>query len=217
MTTDAKICGLKTVEDLDAAIAGGAAYIGLVFCEVSPRHLEFSVARRLAEHARGKAKIVALSVDADDAAISAIVDATAPDILQLHGRESPARVAEVKSAFGHPVIKALPIRSADDLALVDGYIGVADLILFDAKPPEGASRPGGHGRSFDWTILRDLKDRNMPYMLSGGLHPDNVGDAIQMLRPAAVDVSSGVESAPGIKDAALIERFLRAVKTANQS
>lgn len=217
MATDVKICGLKSVESLDAALAGGAAYVGLVFCEASPRHVEFSIARRLADRARGKARIVALSVDAGDTALAAIVDATSPDMLQLHGRETPERITEIKCAFARPVIKALPVRTAADLALIDRYEGIADLILFDAKPPEGAARPGGHGRAFDWTILRELNTRGMPYMLSGGLQPDNVGAAIRMLRPAAVDVSSGVESAPGIKNTILIESFLRAVKTANQT
>jgi phosphoribosylanthranilate isomerase len=216
MTTKAKICGIKTPEALDAAIAGGADYIGLVFCAASPRHLELDEARSLAARARGKAGIVVLTVDADDVALDEIAQEIAPDFLQLHGSETPERVAEIKRMFGLPVIKAIPVRTPDDAAAQRNYAGVADLILFDAKPPAGATRPGGHGQTFDWTILDGVTSR-ATFMLSGGLNPDNVAAAIRVTHPAVVDVSSGVETAPGIKDAELIRRFLQAVKTANQT
>jgi phosphoribosylanthranilate isomerase len=216
MTTEAKICGITTPEALDAAIAGGADYIGLVFCSKSPRHLELAAAGELAERARGKVKIVALSVDAGDAALDEIIAHVAPDLLQLHGREPPARVTAIKQRFGRPVIKAVAVATADDVAGADQYASVADLVLFDAKAPPDAGRPGGHGRAFDWQLLAPVAGR-MPFMLSGGLDPGNVGAAIAATHAAAVDVSSGVESAPGRKDPELIRRFLQAVKTAKQA
>lgn len=215
MITKAKICGIKTRDALDAAIAGGADYIGLVFCAQSPRHLEISEARELADAARGKAGIVALTVDANDATLTEIIREVAPDFLQLHGNETPERVAEIKQRFGRPVIKAIPVRTSADVASAEDYANIADLILFDAKAPAGATRPGGHGRMFDWTILERVTGR-MPFMLSGGLNPDNVAAAIEATSPMAVDVSSGVESAPGVKDSELIRRFLQAVKAAKQ-
>jgi phosphoribosylanthranilate isomerase len=215
MTTKAKICGINSRDALAAALDGGADYIGLVFFAPSPRHLEIAAARSLAEQARGKAKVVALTVDADDAVLEKIAHDVAPDFLQLHGRETPDRVAEVKAKFGRRVIKAIPVRTSDDVAVAKTYARAADLILFDAKAPEGATRPGGHGRVFDWAILDGIA-HDMPFMLSGGLTPDNVEAAIRATRPQSVDVSSGVETAPGVKDAALIRRFLQAVKTANQ-
>lgn len=216
MTTKAKICGIKTPEALDAAIAGGADYVGFVFCATSPRHLEIGEARNLAGRARGKVGIVVLTVDADDAALDELSREIVPDFLQLHGSETPERAAEIKRRLGLPVIKAIPVRTRDDAAAEGDYAAVADMILFDAKPPRGATRPGGHGQTFDWTILDDVAMRT-PFMLSGGLTPDNVAEAIRVTHPTVVDVSSGVESAPGVKDAELIRRFLQAVKTANQS
>jgi phosphoribosylanthranilate isomerase len=216
MTTEAKICGINSPEALAAALDGGTDYVGLVFFAPSPRHLEISAARRLAEQARGKARIVALTVDADDATLEEIVRVIAPDFLQLHGRETPERVAEVKARFGRPVIKAVSVRTADDVGAARTYAGIADLILFDAKSPAGATRPGGHGQTFDWSIL-DGVAKDMPFMLSGGLTPDNVVAAIGATHPHSVDVSSGVERSPGVKDAGLINRFLQAVKAANQS
>lgn len=217
MTTKikAKICGINSDAALIAALEGGADYIGLVFFAPSPRHLAIAAARRLADAARGRASIVALTVDANDAVLDEITNAVAPDVLQLHGKETPARVAEVKAKFGRPVIKAVPVRDAGDVAAAAAYAGIADLILFDAKSPEGASRPGGHGKTFDWTILQAVAP-DMPFMLSGGLHPENVAAAIATAHPHSVDVSSGVETAPGVKDADLIRRFLRNVKAANQ-
>jgi phosphoribosylanthranilate isomerase len=215
MTIEAKICGITTREALDAAIAGGADYVGLVFCAKSPRNLEIAEARELARHAGGKVKIVALTVDADDATLGQIIDEVSPDYLQLHGTESSERVAAIKQRFGRPVIKAIAVATSDDAAVAQQYAGSADVILFDAKAPPGATRPGGHGRPFDWNVLASVAGR-MPFMLSGGLGPANVVEAIALTRATAVDVSSGVESAPGVKDVELIRRFLQAVKTAKQ-
>jgi len=214
MTTEAKICGIKTREALDAAIEGGAGYIGLVFYSKSPRHLEVDEACSLAEYARGKVKIVALTVDADDAVLRKIIDEVAPDFLQLHGHETPERVAAIKQKFRRPVIKAIPVATPDDAARAHDYANVADLILFDAKAPPGATLPGGNGVAFDWLALEDV---SRPFMLSGGLTPKTVTNAIRITGAGAVDVSSGVESAPGVKDPELIRRFLRAVKTAKQA
>ena len=215
MTIRAKICGITTREALDAAIAGGADYIGLVFCSKSPRHLEITEASELARHARGKVKVVALTVDADDATLAQIVDEVSPDFLQLHGTESSKRVAAIKQRFGRPVIKAIAVATSEDAAGAQHYADTADLILFDAKSPPGATRPGGHGRPFDWQVLAGVAGR-MPFMLSGGLGPANVADAIRITGTNAVDVSSGVESAPGVKDLELIRRFLQTVRTAKQ-
>jgi phosphoribosylanthranilate isomerase len=216
MTTAAKICGITTPEALAAAIAGGADYIGLVFCSKSPRHLEIDAAKELARQARGKVKIVALTVDADDEALREIVNEVAPDVLQLHGDEPPKRVAAIKDTFGCVVIKAIPVATAEDASNARHYAEAADLILFDAKAPTGAVLPGGNGRAFDWSVLDGISE-GLPFMLSGGLGPDNVAEAIALTHPIAVDVSSGVESAPGIKDPEQIRRFLRAVKTAKQT
>lgn len=215
MTAEAKICGIKTREALTAALDGGADYVGFVFFAPSPRHLDIATARSLADEARGKARIVALTVDADDVALDEIASAIAPDFFQLHGSETPERVADVKAKFGRKIIKALPVRTSKDASAARTYTKVADLILFDAKAPTGATRPGGHGQVFDWTLL-DAVSRDMPFMLSGGLTPDNVEEAMRATRPQAVDVSSGVETSPGVKDVELIRRFLQAVKTAKQ-
>ncbi|HET6388604.1 phosphoribosylanthranilate isomerase [Hyphomicrobium sp.] len=216
MTTRAKICGITTPDALEAAISGGADYIGLVFFPKSPRHLAIAQAKALAAQARGKAQIVALTVDANDATLQEIVDEVAPDILQLHGREVPERVALIKKQFGRAIIKAIPVASADDAASAQGFTGAADLILFDAKAPPGSALPGGNGMTFDWRALEGVAGAH-PFMLSGGLGPDNVAEAIALTQPMAVDVSSGVESAPGIKDPSLIHRFLLAIKTAKQT
>ena len=216
MVTRAKICGITTPDALDAAPAGGADYIGLVFFPKSPRHLQIAQAKALANQARGKVRIVALTVDADDATLQEIIDEVAPDILQLHGRESPERVALIRKQFGREVIKAIPVETADDVARAQDYAGAVDLILFDAKAPAGSALPGGNGLTFDWNALDGVAGA-LPFMLSGGLGPDNVADAIALTRPIAVDVSSGVESASGIKDPEQIRRFLLAVKTAKQT
>lgn len=215
MSIITKICGITSQDALDAAISGGADCIGLVFFSKSPRHLEISQARDLANRARGKAKVIALTVDAGDEALEEIVQQVAPDALQLHGSETPERVAVIKRRFQREVIKAIPVATADDVARAQDYRGVADLILFDAKGVSGSDLPGGNGRTFDWSAL-DGWSAEIPFMLSGGLNPENVTAAIARTRPAAVDVSSGVESSPGVKDPQRIHRFLQAAKTAKQ-
>ncbi len=216
MTVKAKICGLTTAPTLDVALAEGADYVGFVFFPKSPRNLDLKSAASLAAIARGRAQIVALLVDPDDATLSSVVDAVAPDIIQLHGRETPERVAEVAKLTKRPVMKAIAVASETDALKALDYKLAADLILFDAKPPPAAALPGGNGVVFDWSLLASVKDR-VAYMLSGGLTPDNVVAAVEQTGAYSVDVSSGVESAPGIKDPELIRRFLRAVKTANQT
>ena len=215
MSITAKICGIKTPEALNAALQGGATYVGLVFFAKSPRNVTIAAGAALADQARGKAKIVALVVDADDAALANIVETVRPDFLQLHGRESPARVQAVKKLFGVPVIKAISVSNAADAAGADAYRDIADLILFDAKAPKGSELPGGNGLAFDWRALED--QRASLFMLSGGLTPENVSGAIRATGAQTVDVSSGVESAPGVKDAEMIRRFLHAVKLAKQT
>jgi phosphoribosylanthranilate isomerase len=213
VTLVVKICGLKTPEALDAALDAGADLVGFVFFPASPRHIELDAARRLKDRVRGRAGKVALSVDADDATLAAIVEALKPDLLQLHGHETPARVAAVKRRFALPVVKALPIADAGDLAALVDYADVADRLLFDARPPRGATRPGGLGTPFDWGLLRRVETR-LPYMLSGGLSPDNVAKALAITRALGVDVSSGVERAPGDKDPDKIRAFVRAAREA---
>jgi len=206
-----KICGLATPEALDVALDAGADMVGFVFFPPSPRHLEFDMARRLGERVRGRARKVALSVDADDALLDAVVDALGPDLLQLHGQEPPARVAALTKRFGLPVIKAIAIEAKSDLAAAAAYATVADRLLFDARAPREATRPGGLGRPFDWSLLQDL-EAGMPFMLSGGLDAGNVGEAVRLTRAAGVDVSSGVERAPGVKDPDKIWAFVRAAR-----
>jgi phosphoribosylanthranilate isomerase len=210
-TTKVKICGLKTEAALEAALAGGADYVGLVFFPPSPRNITPEAARPLAARARGRAKIVALLVDPDDALVEAVVTAVNPDLLQLHGDETPERVAQVRKRWGKPVMKAIKVATAEDAEASLAYAEVADLILFDARAPKDSTRPGGHGAAFDWNLLSGIKGR-MPFMLSGGLTPDNVAEAIRITGAPMVDVSSGVESRPGEKDPELIRRFLRAAK-----
>ncbi len=218
MTVEVKICGLKTEAALDAALAAGADYVGLVFCTKSPRNLDLATARQLAERARGRAKIVALLVDPDDKQLEDVVAAVAPDTIQLHGSETPERVAEVAKRFGRPVLKAVKVAIADDALAALAYAGKADRILFDAKAPEGraGALPGGNGLAFDWQALAGVRGK-LDYMLAGGLTPANVGEAIRLTGAKAVDVSSGVESRPGEKDPELIRRFLRAAKTAREA
>lgn len=208
-----KICGLSTAPTLDAALSAGADLVGFVFFARSPRHVSLEVANALAARARGRARTVALTVDADDATLAAIIDAVAPDFLQLHGSETPDRVAAIRARFGISVIKALPVAVADDLAAVPLYARIADMLLFDAKPPPGAALPGGNGLAFDHTLLAGL-DPGIPVMLSGGLVAENVAAAIRLVRPAAVDVSSGVECAPGEKDEDKIRAFIAAARAA---
>ena len=208
-----KICGLSTPETLAVALDGGADAIGLVRFPKSPRHVSLEQGRALSRMARGRAERVVLFVDPDDAEIAAAVEALAPDLIQLHGRESPERVAAIRAATGRPVMKAVGIAEAADLARLAAYAGVADRILLDAKAPPGADLPGGNGRTFDWDLLATAV---LPpdTMLSGGLTPDNVADALGRTRIAALDVSSGVESAPGRKDPERIAAFIAAVRRA---
>jgi phosphoribosylanthranilate isomerase len=210
---EVKICGINALAALDAALEAGADLVGLVFFPPSPRAVAPDVALRLAARARGRAQIAALVVDADDKLLADVVAQANPDLLQLHGAESPARVAAVRARFGRPVIKAIPVAAAADLSIVPAYEAVADRILFDARPPKDATRPGGHGRAFDWTLLARLA-RNKPMMLSGGLTAETVATAIAIVRPDGIDVSSGVERAPGEKDPEKIARFVRAARDA---
>lgn len=211
MKLTVKICGLSTEETLDAAIAAGADMVGFVFFPPSPRYLTLERAAALAARARGRAEIVALSVDMPDRGFADMVESVRPDWLQLHGNEAPDRVSAIKKRFARRVIKAVGIREAADLAATERYRGVADLLLLDAKPPKGAILPGGNGAAFDWTILEGF-DAGMPYLLSGGLDANNIGMALRVTGATGVDVSSGVESAPGRKDPALIRAFIAAAR-----
>src|SRR5262245_1471937 len=206
-----KICGLSTREPLDVALDAGADMVGFVFFPPSPRHLSLEVGRELGRQVRRRALKVALTVDADDATLDNIVDALSPDILQLHGKESIARLRDIKQKFGRPVMKALPVEPSADLAVLPGYAAVADRILFAARPPKDATRPGGLGAPFDWHLLENL-ELKLPYMVSGGLHAENVAEAVRVTRAGGVDISSGVESAPGVKDPEMIKAFIRAAR-----
>ena len=213
MSWTIKICGLKDPAALEAALQAGADMVGFVFFAMSPRGVTLEAARGLAEQVRRRAEIVALSVDASDAELEAIVAATAPDYLQLHGRESPERVAEIRRKFEISTLKALGVAESSDFALADAYRDAADALLIDAKPPKGAVRPGGNGVAFDWRLARNFHPRK-PWLLSGGLDPSNVAQAIRLSATRAVDVSSGVESAPGVKDIEKIQAFVRAADAA---
>lgn len=214
MSTLIKICGLRTSESLDAALDERADFVGFVFFPPSPRNVSFDLARDLGARVRGRSRKVALTVDADDALHEAIVEALGPDLLQLHGHETPGRVAALKARFGLPVMKAVPVETATDLKAVPAYAAVADWVLFDARAPKDATRPGGLGKPFDWTLLKGL-DPGLPFMLSGGLEPGNVGQALEVTSAPAVDVSSGVELKPGVKDPSKIVAFIRAVRAAD--
>lgn len=213
MTLDIKICGLKTEEAIDHAVALGATHVGFIFFSKSPRHIEPADAGRLADRVRGRAKIVSVSVDADNDDLDEIVDLIRPDILQLHGKESPDRVLTIKAVTGLPVWKALSISEPDDLRRIDAYDGIANRFLLDAKPPKNSELPGGNGVSFDWRLLSGLDD-SVDYMLSGGLNKDNIGEALRMARPRGIDTSSGVESSPGVKDLKMMDEFFEAVRLA---
>ena len=210
-----KICGLSTRETLDVALDAGADMVGFVFFPPSPRHLSLETARELGKQARRRAVKVALTVDADDATLSNIVEALQPDILQLHGKETVARLRDIKQKFGLEVMKAMAVESAADLALLAGYAAVADRILFDARPPKGATRPGGLGAAFDWHVLENL-DLKLPFMVSGGLKADNVAQAVHVTGAGGVDVSSGVERASGVKDPEMIRAFIRAARASEE-
>jgi len=213
MSLVVKICGLSTPEAIEVALDEGADMVGFVFFPPSPRHLSFAAAGVLGKRVRGRAQKVALTVDADDAWFDAIVEALRPDLLQLHGKETAPRVAALKRRFGLPVMKAVPIERKDDLALAANYIAVADRILFDARAPRDATRPGGLGKPFDWRLLESLVVA-VPFMLSGGLDAGNVAEALRITRAPGVDVSSGVERAPGEKDPDKIRAFIRAARKA---
>ncbi|MDT8328531.1 MAG: phosphoribosylanthranilate isomerase [Roseovarius sp.] len=206
-----KICGLTAVSDVSAAVAAGAAYVGFVFFDKSPRHLGLDQAAALALCVPVGVAKVALTVDADDATLDALTAAVPLDFLQLHGHETPERVREVKARYGLPVIKALGVAEADDLARIDIYARVADQLLIDAKPPKGATRPGGNALAFDWRLIAGRR-WTVPWLLAGGLVPGNVAEAITLTGARQLDVSSGVESAPGVKDPALIRAFIKAAK-----
>ncbi|MCV2882178.1 phosphoribosylanthranilate isomerase [Actibacterium sp. XHP0104] len=205
-----KICGLKTAEHVAAAVAAGATYVGFVFFPKSPRNVSVEQAAELAFDVPPGVAKVGLVVDADDATLDAIMDRVPLDMLQLHGHESPQRVADLRARYGLPVMKAIGVADAQDLDQIDAYAAVADQLLIDAKPPKGADLPGGNGLSFDWRLLAARKYWTRPWMLAGGLTPDNVAEAARLTGARQVDVSSGVESAPGVKDAALIEAFVKA-------
>jgi len=213
MSLVVKICGLSTPDALDAALDAGADMVGFVFFPPSPRNLSFKTAAALESRVRGRAKKVALTVDADDTLLAYVVDALGPDILQLHGSESPLRVAAIKARYNLPVMKAIAVESKADLAAIARYAAVADLLLFDARAPREATRPGGLGKTFDWRLLEAL-DPGVPFLLSGGLDPGNVGEALRITRAPGVDVSSGVERAPGEKDLDKIRAFIRAARDA---
>ena len=211
-----KICGLRTPDALDAALEAGADMVGFVFFPPSPRNLGAEAARALGERVQGRAKKVALSVDATDAELDRVVEALKPDMLQLHGKETPERVVAVHSRFRLPVMKALPVEARADLAPVRLYEKVAGWLLFDGRAPREATRPGGLGKPFDWTLLERL-DLKIPFMLSGGLDAGNVAEALRITRAPAVDVSSGVERAPGEKDPDKIRAFIRAARLADNA
>lgn len=206
-----KICGLRTPGDVTAAVGAGASYLGFVFFPKSPRHVSLEAARALALDVPPGVIKVALTVNADDATLAALTDQVAIDMLQLHGSETPARVAEVRARFGLPVMKAVGLATPADLPRLIDYGTVADQLLIDAKPPKGADLPGGNGLAFDWRLLANRRFLR-PWMLAGGLTPGNVAEAIRLTGARQVDVSSGVESAPGIKDATRIAAFITAAR-----
>lgn len=208
-----KICGLRQPEHVELAGRLGAAYVGFVFFPKSPRNVSVAEARELAWAAPVGLAKVALVVNADDATLDAINDNVAIDMWQLHGSESPERVAEVKARYGLPVMKAVGIATADDVPQIDAYAGVADQLLIDAKAPKGADLPGGNGLSFDWRLV-NRKYWPRPWMLAGGLTAENVAEAVQMTGARQLDLSSGVESAPGVKDTSMIQAFMKAVQNA---
>jgi phosphoribosylanthranilate isomerase len=215
MTTLIKICGLNTAESLGVSLDSGADLVGFVFFPPSPRHLDGATARALGQCVEGRARKVALVVDPDDVLLATVIEVLQPDMLQLHGREPPERVAAVKERFGLPVMKAIHVETSADLLMVPAYAEVADRLLFDARPPREATRPGGLGTPFDWTLLQNLEP-GVPFLLSGGLDAGNVAEALAVTRASGVDVSSGVERAPGQKDSDKIRAFIRSVRQADQ-
>jgi len=208
-----KICGLSTAETVAAAVDGGAALLGFNFFPPSPRYLTPDAAARLAPPARGKALIVAVTVDPDNDLVDRLVATLKPDLIQLHGKETPARGQEIATRSGIGLIRALPVSTATDLDAARAWEPVVEHLMFDARPPEGSALPGGMGARFDWTILAGRRFAR-PYLLAGGLDPWNVGEAMRLSGAPLVDVSSGVERGPGIKDPGLISAFLEAVRRA---
>lgn len=214
MSVLVKICGLKTPDALDTALDAGADLVGFVFFEPSPRHVATDdAARELGLRVKGRAGKVALTVDADDVTFEHIVDSLKPDMLQLHGKETLQRILTLKRKFGLPVMKAIAIETKSDLDQIKTYARVADRLLFDARAPRDSTRPGGLGKPFDWTLLKNL-DPGIPFMLSGGLDAGNVAEALTITRAGGVDVSSGVERAPGEKDPDKIRAFIKAARQA---
>jgi phosphoribosylanthranilate isomerase len=213
--TKVKICGLKTVQAVEAAVAGGADYVGFVFYAPSPRNVTSAVAGALARRVHRRAEVVALFVDPDDSLLEKVVSEVEPDLIQLHGGEAPERVAEIRKRWGRPVIKAVQVETPADAEAALHYFDAADLILFDAKAPPRLTEPlpGGNGVPFDWRALHGITDK-VPFMLSGGLTPENVAEAIRLTGAETVDVSSGVEVRPGEKDPERIRQFLAAAKAA---
>ena len=207
---DVKICGLSTPKTMDAALDAGADFVGLMFFAKSPRNVTLQHAAELAERARGRATVVTVTVSADDALLMSIAENVRPDLIQAHGDETPERITEMARLTGIGVYKVLKVRTAEHVAKASAFV-TCPFIMFDAMPPEGAVLPGGNGLAFDWAILRDAA---RPYMLAGGLNSGNVAEAIRVTGAAMVDVSSGVESAPGIKDSGLIRKFIEAAKAA---
>ncbi len=207
-----KICGIKTPDILETAIDAGADIVGFMHFARSPRHVDIETLQTLISQARGRIETCVVLVNPDNSSVMEIA-ALSPDWIQLHGPETPHRVAAIRDEAGIAVIKALAIGSQADVEAVAGYADIADLILLDAKPPKGAERPGGHGVTFDWNLLKSL-DPELPFMLSGGLTPETVAAAVRAVRPMGVDVSSGVESAPGVKDAALVRAFIENARAA---
>ncbi|THD58446.1 phosphoribosylanthranilate isomerase [Phenylobacterium sp.] len=213
MGVQTKICGLSTPEAVSAALTGGAAFLGFMFFENSPRNLAPDAARRLAQPARGKAKLVAVMVDPDDAELDRVAQVLQPDLIQLHGKETPARARAVGQRTGAGIVKVLAVSEAADLAAAADYETVVEHLMFDTKPPKGADRPGGHGAAFDWSLLAGRRFQR-PWFLAGGLDPWNLGEAVRLSGAPILDVSSGVERGPGLKDPALIAAFLDAAKRA---
>jgi phosphoribosylanthranilate isomerase len=211
MPITVKICGITSAEAIEAAAEAGAQFGGLVFHPASPRNLSLEQGRVLADKMRGRLMVVALIADMDDTRIETLIQAVHPDFLQLHGAETPQRTTEIRHKFRVPVIKALPIADASDFDGVVDYENVADMLMFDARPPKNAARGGGHGAAFDWKLLSG-RTFQKPWFLAGGLTPENVGRAVVLSNARMVDVSSGVESAPGVKDAARIADFVNATK-----
>lgn len=213
MPTEVKICGITDEEAMDAAIEAGADYVGLVFFPPSPRAVTAERAAELVEFAPGEVTKVGLFVDPDDATLDMVLTRVRLDLLQLHGHETPERIEAIRLEYGLPVMKVISVASALDLTAAEPFLAVTDRLLFDAKPPKGAILPGGNAVSFDWTILKGRK-WGVPWMLAGGLTPANVAEAVRISGATAVDVSSGVENAPGVKDADKIRAFIKAARGA---